>query len=71
MQPQQVTAEGVFFFWNHFRLSLCAIHQLRMRIKVKVHFYERASRGKTTMSSEAWAVHKEKHRDHQPSTVGM
>jgi len=27
--------------------------------------------GKTTTSSEAWAVHKEKHRDRQPSTVGM
>ena len=26
-----VAGPGVFFFWNHFRLSLCAIRKLRMR----------------------------------------
>ena len=25
------TSSGEFFFWTHFRLSLCKLHQLRMR----------------------------------------
>ena len=73
---QTETKASVFFFGgggDHFDLvSALSTNSACAQRPCKVHFYERASRRKkNTTGSEMWSVHKEKHRNHQPSTVGM
>jgi len=65
------TNPGIFFFGTTFNLVSALSTNCACAQRSRFTFMNALFAGKTTMSSEAWAVHKEKHRDRQPSTVGM
>ena len=62
---------GIFFFGTTFNLVSALSTNCACAQRSRFTFMNALFAGKTTTSSEAWAVHKEKHRDRQPSTVGM